>query len=208
MVHAKAVLRKEISEHVFWQEEAPLLDPGDALLRVASRLSATADQLGMRLDRQIREYDERTDWGSAEACACCGHEPTTETLDKGIQDLWKFTTKETANVMGMIQKIGLAERRVRLEEAQAFMVAQGMQAMFEALNIPESDQLRGRQILLSKMKELEEAPGPGDGPSALPILDVEWSVEVSESPLTVEEGMGGPPVGPVISVPAEDVDWL
>lgn len=170
MASAKALMKQQISENVFWQGEAPLLDPGEAMLRIASRLQATSDQLGLRLDAAIERYDERQEQGSLGACECCGHDPVDEVLDKGIQDLWKFTTKEAGNLMGQIQKIGIADRAVRLQEAQVLMVAKAMSALFDHLQLSEQQQIAGRDVVLGALQAAEEPAGLLDSPSALPVL--------------------------------------
>jgi len=187
---ARNVVKDQIKDNVFWQGDAPLLDPGDALIRIASRLHATSEQLSMRLDRQVHDYEDRyADEGRPEACECCGHMPQEEMLDKGLIDLYKFTHKETANILTMIQKIGLAERAIRLQEAQALIVAQAMQTLFEHLNLPEHAQIEARQVVLNKMMELEEAPGPTDDPvSAVEVI----AGDVLEGPVE----------------PSEDLEWL
>lgn len=203
MKTARAILDKEIKANVFWQGDAPLLDPGEAMLKIASRLAATSEQLSIRLDKQIADFDERQANGTMMDCVCCGHSPEIETLDKGIQDLWKFTTKEAAALMGSIQKIGLADRAIRLQEGQAAMVGAALMAMFEALGLPESEQLRGRSVLLAKMAELEGAPGPLDGPSHVgAIVQGDWSP--SESPVEVPLSRG-PSDG---LDPVDDLSWL
>lgn len=157
----------------FWNPDEDVLDPSVTMLKIASRLYRTTEVMGDRLDVQLDEWTERVENRDGEGdCECCGLDPVPPNpFTEQILDTWKFCIKETNSLLGSIQKIGLAERALRLQEGQVQLLIIGMSAIFETLELTEVQQLRARDAAISAMMALEESPGVLDSKnSALEVL--------------------------------------
>lgn len=150
-----AAWKRKLSGSAFYPDAVEIVDPGDALITIASRLMVTSEQIGMRLDEQLREYDDRKAFGDSEACPCCGAGAEINVLDKNLLEMWKFSIRETGSLLSTVEKLGLKEREVRMQEAQVMMVAQALDTMFNSLGLTEAQQLAGRQTLLETLRTLE-----------------------------------------------------
>lgn len=193
---------------MFWDGDAPLLDPGEALVKIASRLHRTAEKMSQRLDDQMEAHDELVENGVG-ACECCGYDATHgDPVNDQTLEIWKFAIKETASIMNQIQRIGLADRALRLQEGQAQLVISGMMAAFDALQLSEEDQIKARDAMVKTMLRLEEAPGMLDDPqSHVPAL-LNAPAHEPERVLKAEQVPNGPGPRPDAAAEPDDLSWL
>lgn len=166
--HKEAKVALMAKKSLFWDPDAPLMDPGDALVSIASRLHDASVRLAERLDDQMADWDERRGQASA-ACECCGIYPDSEIFDKGLMQAFQFCIKESGVLFTNVEKLGLREREIQLRESQVALLVGALTHMMEAMKATEEQQILGRGALLTKIAELEAKHG-ADEPI---ILDAE-----------------------------------
>jgi len=127
-----------------WNPDAtPTTDPVSELGLLAGQLRDLRDKLGA----QIEAKDE---------CPCCGRGD----YDHVTTSMFKTVLRESGSLLTNMARLGLEDRRIKIEERKVDMVIVAVMAGLNAAGIADDEpkMLAARQAVVSRMHELEAVP--------------------------------------------------
>lgn len=147
---------------MFWNPDRPqITDIGEAIIDLASNLQHTYDSLSGQLDEALSSYkDEMRAYrlnAADGACMCCGARPEKpeHPLKSAEAHTWQFVVRELSTLLQNIQKLGILERAVALEEAKVSLVVAAIERASLSLGLEEAQLRTFRDTFVTELRAIE-----------------------------------------------------
>lgn len=156
-VQRRALVRREISK---WQLGATVDDPGETLLRMMTQSRQRAEVYASLLEESFDSTDPLTNI-PAGVRALIGYRYALDNqgnavpVEEVVRALVQLEMKEREFLASLAAKAvaaGLAERQVRVEEAQAAQVLSATLEAFNALGLSKAQQWEARSIIAARLR--------------------------------------------------------
>lgn len=127
---------------LLWNPDAePVTDPTLDLARLMGSQRELVETLGSRLLSPV-----------GGDCPCCGRGPETDRAELAAH---QKAVREYRTGLTEMERIGIADRAVKVQEAQMMILAVGMDRLFAHLQLTDAQQVEGRDIVLAAIGEAE-----------------------------------------------------
>jgi hypothetical protein len=127
-----------------WNPDAvPVTNAVDAMQKLAGRLGHACEVLGHRLE-------------SGEPCSVCGRGDLQ--LDSAAAAAWLRILRENRQLLVDMERLGIAQRFVQLEQDRVRLVAAAVGRVFEVLGLTAEQRLEGTRVLLAELRASSMPP--------------------------------------------------
>ena len=152
-----------------WGLDSPTVDPAETLLRLVSQSARRADWLASRLAEQTEEYTSKGDGGLTfdgippGLRALIGHKYDLDkdgnpvAVEEAIRGLAQLEAQERdrlARFCKLAIDAGIAERQVRIAEAQGALLAGVLQRVLAALDLSPAQQRLVAEVAPRELRAL------------------------------------------------------
>lgn len=141
--------RKEAAGRVLaaiWNPNAaPITDSVSEMQRLAGGLREAVDVLGSQLD-------------IGGTCEACGRGSVD--LDSAHAIAWVRVLRELRQLLGEMERLGIAERLVALEAARVRLVAVAFGRALDAVGLGEEERVVATRVLLTELRAGQDEDGP------------------------------------------------
>lgn len=125
-------------------EAAPVTDAVSALQQLAGSTRHALDHLG----RQLTEQDP---------CEECGRGEVD--LESVSAAAWLRTLRELRQMLEAMERLNLGQKAVEVEAGRVRLVAAAVGRVFEVLELPAEQRVRGTEVLLAELRAGSSAAG-------------------------------------------------
>lgn len=118
-------------------DAAPVTNAVTAMQKLAGRLGHACEVLGHRLE-------------SGEPCEVCGRGDLQ--LDSAAAAAWLRILRENRQLLVDMERLGIAQRYVQLEQDRVRLVAAAVARVFEVLALTPEQRIEGTRVLLTELR--------------------------------------------------------